>query len=180
MNAQSTARTLPVSWVDRLFDRMQGFYGSLWVDRWRSGELDANGRDRGLLNAKATWCVELGGFVDQSERIQKAIEACRSCKLPPTLPEFMELCRQASPNVVQALPAPKVSPDVARERAAQIQNGAAGLARKSGYDHKKWAKDILANPKAYPSISIKFAKQALGIVDEPGDQDELHKHKEAA
>ena len=162
MNAQSTSRTLPVSWVDRLFDRMQGFYGSLWVDRWRSGELDANGRDRGLLNAKATWCVELGGFVDQSERIQKAIEACRSCKLPPTLPEFMELCRQASPNVVLALPAPKVSQEVARERVAQLEAGVSKITGMAGRDHKKWARDILAAPKNYPAVSVRMAREALG------------------
>ena len=162
MNAQSTSRTLPVSWVDRLFDRMQGFYGSLWVDRWRSGELDANGRDRGLLNAKATWCIELGGFVDQSERIQKAIEACRSCKLPPTLPEFMELCRQASPNVVPALPAPKVSQEVARERVAQLEAGVSKITGMAGRDHKKWARDILADPKKFPAVSVRMAREALG------------------
>lgn len=162
MNAQSTSRTLPVSWVDRLFDRMQGFYGSLWVDRWRSGELDANGRDRGLLNAKATWCIELGGFVDQSERIQKAIEACRSCKLPPTLPEFMELCRQASPNVVLALPAPKVSQEVARERVAQLEAGVSKITGMAGRDHKKWARDILADPKSFPAVSVRMAREALG------------------
>ena len=162
MNAQSTSRTLPVSWVDRLFDRMQGFYGSLWVDRWRSGELDANGRDRGLLNAKATWCIELGGFVDQSERIQKAIEACRSCKLPPTLPEFMELCRQASPNVVLALPDPKVSQEVARERVAQLEAGVSKITGMAGRDHKKWARDILADPKSFPAVSVRMAREALG------------------
>jgi len=67
---------------------MQGLYGSLWLDRWRSGEaVERNGSkfDRGLLIAKATWAEELAGFADQPERIQKALESCRHRELPPTL-----------------------------------------------------------------------------------------------
>lgn len=161
MTAPSNVRLLPVSWVDRLFERMQGYYGSLWVDRWRSGELDANGRDRGLLNAKATWCAELGGFTDQPERIQRAIEACRHRSLPPTLPEFLELCRQAQANAAPALPAPKVAPEVAKQRAEQLHAGAEKLASSSRTDHRKWARDILTNPAGYPSISVKLAREAL-------------------
>lgn len=29
------------------------------------------------------------------------------------------------------------------------------------YDMKAWAKKILANPKAYPEISVKYAQEAL-------------------
>lgn len=95
--AERSKPTLPDSWVERIFDRMQGLYGSLWVDRWRTGEMvQRAGRqfDQGLLNAKATWAQELGGFAGQPERISRALEACRGKSLPPTLPEFVELCRQ--------------------------------------------------------------------------------------
>jgi hypothetical protein len=157
---------LPASWVDRIFDRMQGYYGSLWVDRWRSGDIDDNGRDRGLLNAKATWAIELGGFVGETERIAQAIESCRHRSLPPTLPEFLELCRQAHGTPRAALPAPKVDPEVAKQRAKEIAGIADGMAKRPGYDFRAWAQRIVANPKAYPGISLKFAKEALGAKEE--------------
>ena len=160
---EHSTRTLPASWVDRIFDRMQGRYGSLWLDRWRTGDIDSAGRDRGLLNAKATWCEELGGFADQPERIHRAIESCRHMPLPPTLPEFLEQCRQAMPVPLAALPAPKVSPAVARDRAEKLQERAGQIASKTpGHDHKKWARDILADPKKYPAVSVRMAHDALG------------------
>lgn len=102
---ESSKRTLPASWVDRIFDRMQGLYGSLWLDRWRTGQIDrATGADIGLLSAKAVWAEELGGFADRGNpkanargksAIASAIDACRSQPLPPTLPEFLRMCREA-------------------------------------------------------------------------------------
>ncbi len=32
-------------------------------------------------------------------------------------------------------------------------------------NHKAWAEKIVANPSAYPDISLKFAREALGYVD---------------
>lgn len=163
MTKQSNARTIPASWVDRIFDRMQGYYGSIWVDRWRTGEIDNSGRDCGLINAKVTWCLELGGFCDEPERIQRAIESCRSRNLPPTLPEFLDLCRQAQPNPVASIPAPKVTPEIATQRANAIRESAENLAKNNVTDYRKWARDIMANPKKYPYMSVKLAREALDI-----------------
>ena len=98
MNEPST-RVLPASWVERIFDRMQGMYGTLWLDRWRTGEMiEMAGRqiDRGLLNAKTTWAAELAGFADKAGCIGKALDSCRSRSLPPTLPEFIQVCRETA------------------------------------------------------------------------------------
>jgi len=145
---------------------MQGFYGSLWVDRWRSGELDGQGRDRGLLNAKATWSAELGGFAEQPERLTRALEACRHRALSPTLPEFLDLCRQAAPTPAPALPAPKVDSETARARAAQVKAGADAMAHRAGFNHRAWARKILENPKAHPCVSVKFAQEAMKSSEE--------------
>jgi len=128
---------LPDSWVDRIFDRMQGMYGSLWVDRWRSGEtVERAGRsfDRGLLNAKATWAQGLGGFSGQPERIHRALESCRSKSLPPTLPEFIELCRHQVAEQHVTLPPP--IPD-AGKRTENIARAASVRICESG--DREWA-----------------------------------------
>lgn len=90
-------RTLPASWVEKIFRRMQGYYGSIWVDRWKSGESQQTPQglvDVGMLNAKVVWAEELGGFSDTPEAIGKALDACKGLKFPPTLPEFLALCRE--------------------------------------------------------------------------------------
>lgn len=156
---------LPASWVDRIFDRMQGLYGSLWVDRWRTGVIDGQGRDIGLLNAKATWCAELGRYANEPHRITRGLDGCRAKALPPTLPEFCTLCDQ-NPEVIpaphKALPRPKVDPNAIAEKLAGLQEVAN---KPAGYDHKGWARKILASPKDYPEISRKFATEALGMND---------------
>lgn len=165
MNAPLKRQPLPDSWVERIFDRMQGLYGSLWLDRWRSGEMVEQGGmrfDRGLLLAKATWAEELAGFADQAERIGRALEACRHRNLPPTLPEFLDFCRQAHIDAPKALPAPEIPVDVRRARAAELEAASKKIANKKD-DGRQWARDILKNPKQFPHISVKFAREALGV-----------------
>lgn len=120
-----TRPPLPASWVDRIFERLQGLYGSIWVDRWRTGEMIETPRgpvDRGVMQAKATWAQELAGFAEQPERLMKAIEACGSRPMPPTLPEFRDYARQAHLPMQDVLPAP--TPDASR-RAANVEKAAA-------------------------------------------------------
>lgn len=126
MNAPLKRQPLPDSWVERIFDRMQGLYGSLWLDRWRSGETVEQGGvrfDRGLLLAKATWAEEMAGFASMPERISKALDACRHRNMPPSLPEFLDLCRQQHGDMPKALPAPQMT-------AEQVAPHVAALARK--------------------------------------------------
>jgi len=163
MTATPPMAPLPDSWVERIFDRMQGMYGSLWVDRWRSGEtVERNGRqfDRGLLNAKATWAQELGGFSGQHERIARALESCRHRNMPPTLPEFLDLCRQQVAEQTLSLPPP--TPDAERrqrniESAAAVKVGSVG--------DKAWAERLrtryLSGERLLP-IQVQLASEALG------------------
>lgn len=138
MSEQSTRRPLPDSWVERIFDRMQGLYGSLWVDRWRSGEMiERAGRqfDKGTMVAKATWAQELAGFADSPDRIAKALEVCRNRNLPPTLPEFIAMCREQYEEL-QRLPAPTMT----REEAAPCVAAMVAKVAAPKQDFLAWAK----------------------------------------
>jgi len=144
---------------------MQGLYGSLWVDRWRTGELVDTPRgqvDRGVMQAKATWAQELAGFADQPERLMKAIDACGSRPMPPTLPEFRDYARQAHVQVQSALPSP--TPDAER-RAANVERAAAiKVAEAPG---KLWAhrlKDRYMRGERLQKCQIDLASAALGEV----------------
>jgi len=75
------------SLVDRLFQRFAAMYGSIWLDRWADVPMDY---------VKETWCADLRGMT--SEQFRLALDHVKlHCSLPPTLPEFVRLCRQFAP-----------------------------------------------------------------------------------
>lgn len=86
MNQLSTlpanASALPDSWIERLFQKFEDRYGSLWADRYGNFP-----RER-VMNS---WAEDLAGFA--GEELRKGLYACKTLKFPPTLPEFLTLCR---------------------------------------------------------------------------------------
>jgi hypothetical protein len=80
----STSRQmLPLSWIERIFQRLSAFYGSRFADMWRGCDIES---------VKSIWAQELSGFT--KEELAAGIAACRNLEWPPTLPTFMKLCRQ--------------------------------------------------------------------------------------
>lgn len=140
--------TLPASWVDRIFMRLHGLFGTLWVDRWKTGELrrlpEGPMVDIGMLNAKATWAMELAGFAGQPEVIARALEACATAQYPPTLPEFLRLCREEARRATHANSRLDASPDagqIARQREAAASIAAVVHRRTTrGADPLAWAR----------------------------------------
>ena len=80
----------------------------------------ADGTDAGLQNALTTWGEKLAGFSDRPELIRKALQCLP--QHPPTLPEFLALCRQQSVTLQDTLPPP--TPDAER-RQRNIESAAA-------------------------------------------------------
>lgn len=78
------AKPMPIHWVEALFKRMLARYGSLWQDRYGRLGLD-------MADIMHEWSIELAGFSGQE--IARGLDGCRTLKFPPTLPEFMLLCR---------------------------------------------------------------------------------------
>lgn len=119
-------KPLPSAWVDRLFSRLAAFYGSqklatMWVDA-------------DMAEVKAVWAEQLGRFepTSISAALQRLIDSGN--QWPPTLPEFVELCRQAAVGRKAAmlyaeLPAPggaRTDTEAAKRKVAELL---AGLAR---------------------------------------------------
>ncbi len=101
----STSRPpLPSHWVARIFRELQGYYGSRFLDMWRVGQLLPDGQDAGIANAKEVWGEKLAGFADRPECIKRALESLP--QHPPTLPEFVGLCRQFTPAYPPMLKGP--------------------------------------------------------------------------
>lgn len=103
----------PGALVDRLFQHFACMYGSLWLDRWAGIPLP---------EVKATWARDLSRV--SPGQMARALDHLKAHNpMPPTLPEFLSLCRQfrvADP--VLALPPPRGEiPEAAREILARLK-----------------------------------------------------------
>ncbi|MCM2312201.1 MAG: hypothetical protein NDI84_12440 [Steroidobacteraceae bacterium] len=145
---------LPDAWVKSLLDRMAAMYGEKFVRQWEKTDPDA---------MRDMWAESLGRF--DGDQIKWALQhLVGNNPFPPTLPEFVMLCRQAPRKETPALPAPVVPKSVAQRRAEELAQAAEKItgAKK---DPKGWAREVLAEPKKFPGISVKFARMALGASD---------------
>jgi len=73
---------LPERWAEKIFRRMENFYGAKWHD-----SLGGIARER----VKQAWGEELAGYAP--DEIARGLDGCRGRVWPPTLPEFLLLCR---------------------------------------------------------------------------------------
>ena len=80
--SSADAQPLRPDWVKALFAKLSARYGTLFADRYAGVPQDI------LL---AEWGAELAGFT--GEDIRRGLDGCRELKFPPTLPEFITLCR---------------------------------------------------------------------------------------
>jgi len=71
-----------MAWIEKLFDRMISHYGNKFLDMWR---------DIDLQGVKATWAHELGKL--SRDEIARGANALSGQEWPPTLPQFISLCR---------------------------------------------------------------------------------------
>lgn len=86
-------RPLPSAWTSKIFAAMQGHYGSRFLNMWKTNDLLPNGEDAGFVNAQNYWSEKLGGFAEHPECIAYVLDNLP--ETPPTLPQFVELCRRA-------------------------------------------------------------------------------------
>lgn len=148
---------LPAEWVERIFSHMACSYGAKFADMWA-------GQDPATV--RAYWGNKLGRF--SGSAIAAAISALEAKSFPPTLPEFIDLCRAAAnrESSYVSLPAPVAVPkEVAESRAKEVQKLATSATKSAG--SKAWAVRLreryLAGGKLSPT-QITFASEALGEV----------------
>lgn len=81
-----------------VFKVMHGFYGNLFLSKFASGQLNDQGDDVGVVNARSIWGHGLRDFDEAT--IKTALSSCmdRHPEFPPSLPQFVVLCRAAAPR----------------------------------------------------------------------------------
>lgn len=81
------SNALPDAAMERLFARFEAMYGAKFADAWKGCN---------LANVKTVWAEALGAC--SRDELAAGIAGCMAKEWPPTLPEFLKLCRQAPPN----------------------------------------------------------------------------------
>lgn len=79
--------SLPIAWIDRIFSYLSGLYGAKFTDMWRETD---------IASVKLLWAEKLAGFKERPEVIKAAMDSLDDKPWPPTLPEFLHLCRDAA------------------------------------------------------------------------------------
>jgi hypothetical protein len=82
-----------------------------------------------------------------------------SSKFMPTVFDILQFCREKPIEFVQ-LQAPKLSKEQNHKYSHEVLKFMAEQDNNKPKDMRAWAKRIIANPKNYPPISLKFAKEA--------------------
>jgi hypothetical protein len=77
-----STRSLPTTWIEKLFDKMLLDYGKKFTDHW-------SGTDPEKLIAH--WAHELAGY--SKDELRRGYEGLAGRDWPPTLPEFKRMCR---------------------------------------------------------------------------------------
>lgn len=128
--------TLPRAWVERIFNRLHGVYGSQFSGKYHQG-VTVNGVDAGLENAMQVWGEELRGFSDHPEAIGYALNNIDS-KFPPSSKEFLELCRRAPKKDVPKIEH-KISPEELARGLEKLQQTQKAVAKPTR-DSLEWAR----------------------------------------
>lgn len=100
----------PVPWAVKLIDRLYALYGAQFLRQWE-------GIDKAEL--ALAWAEELSGYT--GDEIARGLAACKAKPFPPTLPEFLLLCR------------PTLNPEAAYHEAV------AGMVARNGGERGEWS-----------------------------------------
>lgn len=164
ITAQSSAPADSVSAsVKQLFMALHGCYGSVFLSKFSTGDLDERGKDRGIRSAMQVWQGVLAGI--PADVVQAAVQRAFSAhpEFPPSLAQFAAICSAVMPRKTYAEEAglPALPPPTP---AAPVAPSAYSFTHMK--DGRDWARRILAGVEAgekRTSTVVRFARQALGL-----------------
>ena len=147
---------MPDAWVAKIFDHMSGLYGSKFADLWNGSNVDS---------VRRMWAVKLAGFADMPKAIKEALDALDSKPYPPTLPEFLALCREAGRRHAVPVAAIEYKPTPEeQEKADEMIQQAAKSITTDRRDHRAWVDALLLrqeNGEKLSATQLNAIKEAL-------------------
>ena len=130
--------------ANNVFKVFHGFYGNLFLSKFVTGQVGSDGVDQGVVSARAIWAHGLRDFDAATVKtaLMRVIDVHQ--EYPPTLPQFVALCRACKPREAYqaALPPAAQDPEIAKralERMAEIKAATVTKNPVSGIDLLKQA-----------------------------------------
>jgi hypothetical protein len=148
--------SLPIAWVDRIFDRLTVRYGNRFLDRWKGIDLDAVRHD---------WCSVLAGFEQWPEAMTFAFDHLDDEK-PPTATMFRALALKAPKPERLALPEPAADPSRIAAELAKLAPLRVKPAESDGHSMKAWAHRLQERHKTGEKLNmnqVRCFQTALGV-----------------
>lgn len=153
--------SLPLPWVDRIFEKLTLVYGQAFLGRWR---------DLNLVAVKSDWGYELQGFQACPDAIAWAL-ANLPADQPPTVLAFKALCRKAPDAPRPALPEPPADPVRLRAELAKLAPLVQQVRGAQWVDGRAWARRIVArhdDGARINAFTLRCAREALRMPIDSG------------
>ena len=141
--------SLPLTWIDRIFDKLALVYGRDFLDRWAGIPIS---------QVKTDWCHELSGFESHPEAIKHALQTLPADR-PPTVFQFRDAASKAPKIAALTLPLPPADPVFVKKLVAE-------LSKPSSFGKKDWAKAFKSRHDLGEKLSsnqIRCYRLALGM-----------------
>ena len=122
---------LPVSWVEKLFERFTARYGDAWLRKWEGIDMAA---------VKADWSEELAGLQNHPDALKYALQYL-PVDWPPNVQQFKAICNRAPTQELPALPEPVANPDRVSEIVAGLAK-VAGEMRSNDWPNRLRAREV--------------------------------------
>ena len=110
--------------ANNVFRVLHGFYGNLFLSKFATGEVLANGGDGGVASARVIWAHGLRSFAIDTVKTALARTMDAHPEYPPTLPQFVALCKACAPRQVYQHPALAMSLELRAERSKAAREAA--------------------------------------------------------
>ena len=108
---------LPIDWIERIFMRLHGRFGNNFTDKFKIGQIDKNGRDIGIENAKQVWSEELAGI--SPDRIKTAL--LHQYEYAPSCDQFKAQCKSTTQAHTDFLAIEKkITPEIKAENKERL------------------------------------------------------------
>ena len=144
--------SLPLSWVERIFDKLLLVYGRDFTGRWEG---------LNISTVKTDWAHELSGFEKHPEAIKHALQNLPASR-SPTVYEFRNLCVSAPKSAMFELPAPPADPVFVAEIAKRLRVDP----ERSEHGMKEWAYRLQKRDMAGEALNMnqrRCYRAALGL-----------------
>ena len=86
----------------KLFVVLQSAYGTAFLAKFSTGELNERREDKGMRAAQLVWDAALAEFADDVIETASRNAQRENPEFPPSLPQFEALCKAATPRKTYA------------------------------------------------------------------------------